>query len=170
MAEVSLKIGDMVHTPGGRDGRIAEFSHDNKKVKVNFTFGSQYRWCDVTDVQPAQSPLERQTKPNSTEAYPVGKILTNVAGEMVEVISQWKDVVKLQYLEVDGRVAETVPKGEPFTLSEQDVQQWLLKWLKPGDVVELVDGRIAMLREMRLNEQIPGAEQREYRLGIRFAS
>jgi hypothetical protein len=171
MAEVRLKIGDMVHTPGGRDGRIAEFSHDTKKAKVKFVFGSNHGWYPVEDCQLVQSPLERQTAaPNSTEAYPVGKILTNVAGEMVKVISQWKEVVKLQYLEVDGRVAETVPKGEPFTLSEQDVHHWLLKWLKPGDVVELHDGRIAILREIRLNGQIPESEQREYHLGIRFAS
>jgi hypothetical protein len=171
MAEVRLKIGDMVHTLGGRDGRIAEFSHDTKKAKVKFVFGSNHGWYPVEDCQLVQSPLERQAAaPSSTEAYPVGKILTNVAGEMVKVISQWKEVVKLQYLEVDGRVAETVPKGEPFTLSEQDVHHWLLKWLKPGDVVELHDGRIAILREIRLNGQIPESEQREYHLGIRFAS
>lgn len=166
MAEVRLKIGDMVHTLGGRDGRIAEFSHDYKKAKVKFVFGSNHGWYPVEDCQLVQSPLERQTAAqNSTEAYPVGKMLTNVAGEMVKVISQWKDVVKLQYL------TDSEPIGEPFTLSEQDVQQWHLKWLKPGDVVELVDGRIVILRGMNLSGDLTTEEhRREYRLGSVFGS
>lgn len=171
MAEVSLKIGDMVHTPGGRDGRIAEFSYDAKKVQVKFSFGKQYGWYDVTDVKLVQAPQARQAAQsgNGTESYPVGKLFKNVAGEAVKVISHWKDLIRLQ----PGGAVELTdfePKGESFTLSEDDMGLWLLKWLKPGDVVETVDGRVVILREMRLNEQISEAEQREYHLGIRFAS
>lgn len=176
MVEVSFKIGDMVHTPGGRDGRIAEFSHDNKKVKVNFTFGQQHRWCAVEDCQLVQSPQARQAAAaqsgNRAEVYPVGKLLKNVAGETAKVISQWQDMVKLQP-GGNTELTDYEPKGEPFTLSEQDVQQWLLKWLKPGDVVELVDGKIVILREVPLRDlttakPITEQEQREAWLGTRF--
>lgn len=177
MEQISLKIGDMVHTPGGRDGRIAEFSHDNQKVKVNFTFGQQHRWCDVADVKLVQAPQARQAaaQPNSSDAYPAGKVLTNVAGEAVKVISQWKDLVKLQPLMPinDGaKQTDFEPVGEPFTLSEQDVHQWLLKWLKPGDVVELVDGRIVILVEINplsaVSKSLSDEQRRDNIIGKRF--
>lgn len=180
MTEVSLKVGDMVHTPGGRDGRIAEFLNNETEVRVNFAFGNQTGRYKVTEVRPTQSPLMRSPKSSTVDTYTFGKILTNVAGESAKVINQWQDMVKLQPLsplsppatqgENNGaKTTDFEPRGAPFTLSEQDADQWLLKWLKAGDVVELVDGQVVILGEMPVGDRMTEAVQREYRIGLQFS-
>lgn len=130
----------------GAECEITNVAPDGDNVKVTYPFSPSKRplWVKVEDLYFPEPLFNSPITSPDTPLYPVGTVLTNAAKESVKVIGRFKQDVKLQ---LGTLTPGPSPKGEgdrvggalvtdfqpstdePFTMSEEDVQEWLAKTL-----------------------------------------